>query len=92
MEGDTAGVNGYLADLVATLAFRRMLLFNAGHTSPLSLILLTGARADISMAEKIGKAVHLKTALPVPRTELFAPELASLAGQYLVSLGLTVDL
>jgi hypothetical protein len=92
MESDPAGVSGYLADLVATLAFRRMLLFNAGHTAPLSLILLSGAGADVSLAGKIGEAMHLKAALPVPRTELFAPELAPLAYQYLVSLGLTVDL
>ncbi|MCX6829926.1 MAG: hypothetical protein NT002_11690 [candidate division Zixibacteria bacterium] len=92
MESDTIGINGYLADLVATIAFRRMLLFNAGHTAPLSLILLTGTMADLSLAGKISEAMHLRAALPEPKTEQFAPELASLACQYLVSLGLTVDL
>ncbi len=81
-----------LIDLAATLQYQTSLLFQAGFSVPLSLIVLSGMKADEELAAQIEKNTRVKTILPSIRKELFRSDLSAIAHKYLVSLGLTVDL
>lgn len=81
-----------LVDLAATLQYQTSLLFQDGFLVPLSLIVLSGMKAEKELAAQIEKSTRVRTIQPSIRKELFRPELLAVAHKYLVSLGLTVDL
>jgi hypothetical protein len=81
----------FIIDLTATLQYALSEISGAGYSIPLSAIIITGPLAGSEMISKIEKSMNVKTGLPHLKKELFAPEIFTAAGNYLVSLGLTVD-
>jgi hypothetical protein len=81
----------FLADLTATLKYQETLLFQAGYSAPLSLIILSGESADDELAAQMSKLARTKAALPSFKKELFSSDLADRAYLFMLNLGLTVD-
>jgi hypothetical protein len=86
------GNSNIIIDLSATIQYQTALLFSSGYSVPLSLIILSGSAECEELIPTIEKSMHVKTALPGFRKELFAPEFYDKACQYLVSLGLTANI
>ncbi len=83
-------LNSFLSDLKATVQYQMSLLFKAGYSTPLSLIVASGLMSGAELNGEIEERMKIRTIAPSVRTELFADEIADKAGKYLVSLGLTV--
>jgi len=85
------GLDRFIIDLIATLQYALSEISGAGYSIPLSSIIISGPLADSEMVTKIEKSMNVKSGPPRLKKELFAPEIFPKAGNYLVSLGLTVD-
>jgi hypothetical protein len=81
----------FLSDLRAVIQYHTSDLFKAGYSAPLSLIVVSGLLAGKELNEAIEVKLGIRTISPTIKTALFESELSNRAGQFLVSLGLTVD-
>jgi hypothetical protein len=89
LEKEIFDTRRFLSDLTAILQFHISLLFNSGHSAPLSLLVLSGTEAGSDLAGIIGDRLKIKAALPEFRPELFVNDLIPSAHRYFINLGLT---
>ncbi len=78
-------------DITATLKFQQAVLFSSGKSAPLSRILVSGAKADETLVDRIATMMKAPAEFPSMKVSTFAPGVAAEAESYLVSLGLTVS-
>lgn len=88
---DETSTKAFLLDIVATVQYQMLTCNKLSQSVPLSMIVVTGGHAGDEMAAGIEDVIGIKTALPVMRKELFAPEILAESHKYLIGLGLTVD-
>jgi len=81
----------FFLDLIATLKYRQMIIGQSARAVPLSLIIVTGNRANQELADDIGQKTGVRSNLPVMKKELFSDDTLDASPNYLVALGLMVD-
>jgi hypothetical protein len=84
-------LNNFLIDFKATVQYELTVLFDHGYSLPLSLVVLSGSSASLSLAEQIEAELGVRTLLPSVKPALFRPEVLDDSHKFLVSLGLTTD-
>jgi hypothetical protein len=81
----------FIIDITATLQYKMTAMNEGGMTPPLSLIILTGRLADLTVAAQIEECTGIRTVMPRLRKDLFTDETFSAGANCLVGLGLTAD-
>jgi len=88
-EADSIALKSALIDIAASVRYQNALIFNDGFTAPLSLAVLSGQRANLSLSQELASILRTNVVLPTILNNLL-PENQTVSGcQFLVSLGLT---
>jgi hypothetical protein len=83
---------GLLTDLAAVIQYHQVILFNAGCTAPLSLLIISGEKVTRDLLGAVEQKIGVKAVPPQVHESLFTSEAVGDILGYLVCLGLTVDI